>query len=187
MQGSVVKDSMIVGVEGVAYKTLVVDPPWTPTMSLINGPKDGKGASKASPQRRYKTMSLEDIINIRPNTDKQAHMYLWVLSQHVDWGYEVAREWGFEPLTMLTWCKPGLGAGRFQCNTEHVLVCRKGSRHGNPFGMTGGTYFDWPRGKHSEKPEDFYTLVDKCSPLTPRLDMYARLRREGWDSFGDEL
>lgn len=68
-----------------------------------------------------------------------AHLWLWVLSQHIDWGYMVARAWGFEPLQTLTWCKPGLGVGRFQCNTEHVLLCRKGGRHGNPFGPTNGT------------------------------------------------
>lgn len=87
---------------------------------------------------------------------------------------------------MLTWCKPGLGTGQFQCNTEHVLVCRKGNRAGNPFGMTGGTYFNCPRGKHSEKPNEFYQLVEKCSPA-PYLEMYARNKRDGWDSWGDEI
>lgn len=96
-----------------------------------------------------------------------------MLNQHVDWGYRVARAWGFEPQQMLTWCKPGLGTGQFQCNSESVLVCRKGGPTGNAFGKTLGTWFEWQRGRHSEKPADFFGLVERCSP-GPRLEMFAR-------------
>jgi N6-adenosine-specific RNA methylase IME4 len=168
------------------YKTIVADPPWQPTMALVNSPASGIGASKASPQRHYATLGVADICRLRPKTEDKAHLYLWVLSQHIDWGYTVARAWGFEPLQTLTWAKPGMGAGRFQCNTEHVLVCRKGARHGNPFGMTGGTWFNWKRGRHSAKPEEFYSLVERCSP-GPYLEMFARERRMGWDAWGNEV
>lgn len=168
------------------YRTIVADPPWLPEMALINSPASGIGASKASPQRHYQTMTVEQIEALNVPSAKQAHLYLWCLSQHMDWGYRVARAWGFEPLQTLTWCKPGMGAGRFQCNTEHVLVCRKGSRHGNPFGMTGGTYFTWGRGRHSEKPAAFFDLVQRCSP-GPYLEMFARAPRLGWSVWGNEV
>jgi N6-adenosine-specific RNA methylase IME4 len=163
------------------YRTIIADPPWTPALNA------GSPSHKAGPQRQYKTLGVPEIISLRPPAAKQAHLWLWVLTQHVDWGYLVARTWGFEPWTMLTWCKPDLGVGRFQCNTEHVLLCRKGTRHGNPFGSTGGTWFTWPRGqRHSAKPEEFYRLVESASP-GPYLEMFARTRRPGWDAFGDEV
>ena len=168
------------------YSTVVADPSWLPTMAVINGPASGIGAPKASPQRHYATLTVDEISGMAPATKTQAHLWIWCLSQHVDWGYQVARAWGFEPLQMLTWCKPGLGAGRFQCNTEQVLLCRKGTRHGNPFGMTRGTWFQWPRGKHSEKPEQFFDLVENVSP-GPYLEMFARRRRAGWDAHGNEI
>ena len=87
---------------------------------------------------------------------------------------------------MLTWCKPGLGVGRFQCNSESVLLCRKGKRENNPFGMTGGTWFQWPRGRHSEKPDAFFELVERVSP-GPYLEMFARKFRHGWFSWGNEI
>ena len=130
-------------------------------------------------------MSVDEIKAIQVPSAKQAHLWLWVLTPHVDWGHEVARAWGFAPITMLTWCKPGLGVGRFQCNTEHVLVARKGSRHGNPFGKTGGTFFHWQRGRHSEKPQAFFDLVERVSP-GPRLEMFSRAVRPGWDGHGDQ-
>ena len=96
------------------------------------------------------------------------------------------------PITLLTWKKPGLGAGRFRCNTEHVLVARVGPRAGNPFGQGGraaqateGTLFEWPRAAHSEKPQEFFDLVERLSP-GPRLEMYARAPRLGWDTWGNE-
>jgi N6-adenosine-specific RNA methylase IME4 len=138
---------------------------------------------KAGPQRFYDTLTVEQIIAHKPDIAPQAH---------VDWGYAVAAAWDAEPITLLTWKKPGLGAGRFRCNTEHVLVGRVGQRAGNPFGQGGrhaqatdGTLFEWPRGRHSEKPQEFYDLVERLSP-EPRLEMYARCPRDGWDVWGLE-
>jgi N6-adenosine-specific RNA methylase IME4 len=165
------------------YRTVVVDPPWTPSLgsSWRTAVTD-----KARPQKHYKTMTVAEIIANEPPAAAQSHLWLWALNQHMDWGYEVARAWGFEPVQTLTWCKPGLGVGRFQCNSEQIILARRGSRHGNPFGATGGTWFEWPRGRHSAKPEQFYGLVESVSP-GPYLEMYARRRREGWVSLGDEL
>lgn len=170
-------------------RTVVADPPWTPELGKT---WNTRFTDKARPQKHYSTLSVDDIINLRPNLETQAHVYIWCLTQHVDWGYDVARAWGAEPITLLTWKKPGLGAGRFRCNTEHVLVARKGNRIGNPFGQGGrhqqatdGTLFEWPRGRHSEKPVEFYELVERLSPA-PRLEMYARAPRPGWLTWGDQ-
>lgn len=170
------------------FRTIVVDPPWTPEITKYNGK-----ATKASPQHHYSTMSLDDICDLKPPIAKQCHLYIWCLSQHVDWGYKVAEAWGGKPVILWTWKKPGLGVGRFRCNTEHILVTRVGPRAGNAFGYgkpyeqaTPGTCFEWPRGKHSEKPSEFYKLVESISP-EPRLDMYARIKREGWYCWGDEV
>lgn len=164
-------------------RTVVADPPWTPDLGAT---WETRFTDKARPQKHYQTMSVQEICDLRPRTAKQAHLWLWVLNQHIDWGYTVARAWGFEPQQVVTWAKPGLGTGRFQCNTEHVLVCRKGTRHGNPFGSTGGTWFNWPRGRHSEKPQAFYELVERVSP-GPYHEMFARRPREGWTCMGNEV
>lgn len=168
---------------------MVADPPWTPDL----GGKWGARVDKARPQKFYDVMPLADIVALDVPSAPQSHLYLWCLTQHVDWGYQVARAWGFEPVTLLTWCKPGPGVGRFRCNTEHVLLARKGSRHGNPFGQGGrhqqatpGTYFDWPRGRHSAKPQAFYELVERLSP-GPYLEMFARERRADWSAWGNEV
>lgn len=177
---------------GRLYSTVVIDPPWRPALHAGN-PRRAT-LDKSGPQKHYRTLTVEEIIAIPPPLAKRAHVYIWGLSQHMDWPYQLAEAWGLEPVICLTWRKPGLGTGRFQCNTEHVLLCRKGPRTGNAFGRdvpkwgaaTNGTCFDWPRGRHSEKPQEFFNLVERISP-GPYLEMYARTRRDGWDAVGDEL
>jgi N6-adenosine-specific RNA methylase IME4 len=175
----------------INFNLVVVDAPWQPSLNANSSFKH----SKARPQKFYKTMSVEEIIDIKPNFANQCHLYLWCVAQHVDWAYKVSEAWGADPVILWTWKKPGLGCGRFRCNTEHILVCRVGSRHGNPFGSggkfiqaTNGTCFEWDRGRHSEKPDEFYDLVEKLIAIPgPKLDMYARKKRENWISFGNEL
>ncbi len=180
----------------LAYRTIVADPPWPVTGHTwsLGVRSDPERTNKGRPQGRYPVMPLPEIMALRPLVAESAHLYLWVVSNHVDWGYAVAREWGFQPVILWTWCKPGLGVGRFRCNTEHITVARRGSRHDASFGKTAdrhlavtqGTWFGWPRGRHSEKPGAFFDLVEALSPL-PRLEMFARTRRLGWDAWGNEV
>ena len=170
---------------GSAFRCVVSDPPWWPRLHRNTvGRREGK--YRAGPQRYYALLEVEQIEAMRPPVAPKSHLWLWVLNQHVDWGYRVARAWGFEPQQMLTWCKPGLGIGQMQSNTESVLLCRKGGPTSNAFGKTGGTWFEWPRGRHSEKPAEFFALVESVSP-GPRLEMFARRKRPGWQSWGNEV
>lgn len=103
---------------GMLYRTIVADPPWTPELGKT---WRTRFTDKSRPQKHYATLTVDQIIALAPNTEDQAHLYIWVLNQHVDWGYRVAKAWGFTVLQMITWCKPGLGTGRFQCNSEQGL------------------------------------------------------------------
>jgi len=167
------------------HRTIVADPPWWPRLHA-NTVGRKKGPYRAGPQRYYDLMKVEEIAALRPPSAKKAHLWLWCINQHLDWGYQVARSWGFEPQQMITWVKPTLGIGRFQCNSEQVLVCRKGGPADNAFGPTGGTWFEWPRRRHSEKPDEFYSLVERVSPA-PRLELFARRSRQGWAAWGNEI
>jgi N6-adenosine-specific RNA methylase IME4 len=167
-------------------RTVVADPPWWPALHR-NTVGRRQGPYRAGPQRYYNLLTVEQIIALKPETQKKAHLWLWVINQHVDWGYTVARAWGFEPQQMITWCKTGLGTGQFQCNSESILICRKGGPVDNAFGKTGGTWFNWLRPKqHSRKPDDLFGLVEQVSP-GPYLEMFARRRRPGWHAIGNQL
>ena len=42
-----------------------------------------------------------------------------------------------------------------------------------------------PLRRHSQKPEEFYQLVESLCPGS-KLEMFARQKREGWMSHGNE-
>ena len=43
-----------------------------------------------------------------------------------------------------------------------------------------------PHNSHSTKPEFFQDLIEQVAEA-PRLEMFARREREGWDVFGNEV
>jgi len=116
-----------------------------------------------------------------------AHLYLWTINKYIPEAYTLAQIWGFEPSTLLTWCKPqhgiGLG-GTFIQTTEHLLFARKGILKANK--RIDTTWFKYPRGKHSEKPSEFRKLIEEVSP-GKRIELFARQKTEGWDVWGDEV
>lgn len=162
------------------YRTIVADPPWPKPFN--------HGATYPSgSEAHYRSASVDDIASlpVAEWADEQAHLYLWVLNCNAPDGWKVARAWGFEPQTMLTWCKtqPGIGQ-RFRNNTEHALFCTRGKPLPRLVVPTA-TWFRWARTRHSAKPEAFIDLVEQVSP-GPYLEMFARRARLGWDYWGDE-
>ncbi len=43
------------------------------------------------------------------------------------------------------------------------------------------------RGKHSSKPDYIRDMIVKWFPDVSRLEMFSRIKRSGWDSFGNEV
>jgi len=71
----------------------------------------------------------------------------------------------------------------FMYNTEHVLFGQVGNLPLLKMGVR--LSFEGRRREHSRKPEEFYEIVWQVSPK-PRIDLFARQRREGFDAWGNE-
>ena len=134
-------------------------------------------------------MSVGEIagLPVAELADKNAHLYIWTINAYVEETYEIARAWGFKPSTLLTWAKAphgiGLG-GTFIQTTEHVLFCRRGTLSAST--RIDSTWWQWKRGRHSAKPEQFQDMVERVSP-GPYLEMFARRPRFGWHVWGNEV
>ena len=168
------------------FATIVADPPW----QLDSGQAEFGTPAEGHDDLPYFSMALEDIcalgLPLGPHLPDDAHLYLWTTNRYVEAAYQVARDWGFKPSVLLVWAKAPRGVGlgdAFKLTTEFVLFARRGSLAN--LDITPTTWFGWPRGKHSEKPADFYALVERMSP-GPRLDMFSRSARAGWTVWGDE-
>jgi N6-adenosine-specific RNA methylase IME4 len=184
------------------YSTIIADPPWEVKAGRYPGAytmQDGKQlwtqADPTSRQLVYPTMTLDEIksLNVGGIAAKDAHLYLWTINKYVEQAFDVARAWGFNYSTLLTWAKNPKGSGLGGCygiSTEYVLFCRRGSLAAKADINT--TWFNWKRPydergkpKHSAKPPEFIEMVERVSP-GPYIELFARENRTGWDAWGNQ-
>jgi N6-adenosine-specific RNA methylase IME4 len=86
----------------------------------------------------------------------------------------------------------GGGLGRaYRLSTEFILLARRGVLKETE--TVRGSWFNWKRlfyenrkPKHSAKPPEFFEIVERVT-LGPRLELFARSPREGWDVWGKEV
>lgn len=178
------------------YKCIVADPPW-PYHSI--GPLGtggrGKGFVRTQPGvssvSRYGSMTMDELKRLYPPTGPNAHLYLWTTNAFMVQAHELALAWGFTPKTICTWGKvtpdkrASMKTGNyFRGATEHCIFAVKG-RLPFPTKPAVPTLWLWPRLPHSVKPDAFYKMVEQLTP-GPRLELFARTKRDGWDGWGNQ-
>jgi N6-adenosine-specific RNA methylase IME4 len=170
------------------YRTIVADPPWE--MARHSGYAWREGTPSGSRQHLdYGTLSVPTIqaLPVRDIAAVDAHLFVWTTQRHLEQTYGVARGWGFVPSCVLVWCKAPHGwgpGGVFQSTVEFVVYARRGKPQPNSHVVTR-QWWEWPRSEHSAKPEAFLDLIEEHFPA-PRLEMFARRDRLGWDTWGNE-
>jgi N6-adenosine-specific RNA methylase IME4 len=174
---------------GRGFKTIVADPPW----EMKRGSNYGWRKGRMSGERMtldYPTMTLDEIraMPVSNVVSEDAHLFLWTTQKHMEATYGIARAWGFAPTCALVWCKAPHGwgpGGVFQSTVEFVIYGRRGRPMPNKHTINR-QWFEWPRGRHSAKPEAFQDMVQDSFP-EPRLEMFARRPRLGWTCWGNEV
>lgn len=170
------------------YRTILIDPPWS---------ESGGGRVKRGADRHYDLMKTDDIIQflldeLDGKIDQSGcHLYLWATNNYLRDGFKVLDALGFRYVTIITWQKDRMGLGQyFRGITEHCLFGIVGKL---PYKMDedgkrqqGVTGFIEKRKQHSQKPERMYQMIETVS-YPPRLELFARTSRKGWDSMGNEL
>lgn len=158
------------------YRTILADPPWDIQQ------KGERGASE-----HYPLMNIGRIkaLPVRELAEDDAHLWLWTTNAAMEQAYEVVRAWGFVPRSIFTWLKPYMGLGNYLRNcTEQVIFATRGRAP-----ILVKNQVNWMfalRQDHSHKPEEFYSIVERCSP-GPYLELFARRKQPGWDSWGNQV
>jgi len=171
------------------FGTILADPPW----KFQN--RTGKVAPEHKRLYRYDTMSNEDIIAMPVNEIAldMSHLYLWVPNALVETGLQVMKAWGFEYKTMLIWYKIRKDGGPdrrgvgfyFRNVTEIVLFGVRGSLRTGKQGRSQENIILSQKRGHSRKPDEIFPIIEACSP-GPYLELFARQKRKGWESWGNE-
>lgn len=161
------------------YRTIVIDPPWD--MEKIQ-----RDLAPNQVDFDYPTMSLDEIKDFKLPTHEECHLWLWTTQKYLRPSFDLLDAWDFTYLATFVWHKNGgfqpVGLPQFNC--EFVLLARKG---GQPFVETKQffTCFDAKRREHSRKPDEFYDVVKRVCP-EPRIDIFSREDRDGYDVWGLE-
>ena len=164
------------------YNVVVIDPPW-PVKKIKR---------KVAPNQvdmDYKTMNLKDIAAIKPPMAKEGcHLFLWTTQKYLPSALDIIKKWGCRYILTFVWHKPGgfQPFGLPQYNCEFVVYARYGSPPKFSSLKAFPACFNGKRGAHSEKPEEFYSMIRRVTEGCTRLDMYNRRQIEGFDGWGDE-
>jgi N6-adenosine-specific RNA methylase IME4 len=161
------------------YRVIVADPPW---------PYD---LSDEDPSHRavhpYPTMSIAQIASLRVAdiAHEDSILWLWATNYHLREAFGVVEAWGFQPKTVLTWFKDRFGFGHWlRCKTEHALFATRGKPTVELSSET--TALVAPTRGHSQKPDEFYSLVERLCPAPRYCELFSRRSRPNWDGHGDE-
>lgn len=174
------------------YNTIYADPPW----QFRN--RTGKVAPEHKRLTRYETMSLQDIKDL-PVSDiagDKAQLYLWVPNALLPEGLAVLDAWGFDYKSNIVWEKvrkdggpDGRGVGFYFRNvTELVLFGIKKKSSPNRTLHPARSQVNIIRAmkrEHSRKPDEIIPIIEACSQ-GPRIELFARGVREGWDMWGNQ-
>jgi N6-adenosine-specific RNA methylase IME4 len=96
--------------------------------------------------------------------------------------------WGFTYKSSSTWVKDKAGTGYWVRGiVEHLLIGRRGDVPAPAPGDQFPGVIEAPRGRHSEKPDVFAEHIQRLFPNVPKLEMFAREARPGWDVWGNEV
>lgn len=181
------------------YDVIYADPPWDyggkmqydkTSMKDVNvGFKKDIFISSAT--FKYPTVKLKDLKKLDVNSiaANDCLLFLWTTGPQMAHAIELGLAWGFEYKTVaFVWDKMIHNPGRYTLSqTEMCLVFKKG-RIPTPRGARNiRQLVQFPRGKHSEKPEKIIEGITKMFPTQRKIELFARKNYIGWDNWGLEI
>jgi N6-adenosine-specific RNA methylase IME4 len=170
------------------FGVILADPPWR--FMSYSGPT----IPSRRPDRLYESVSLADLkrLDVASVAARDCALYVWTFGPHLAQTLELGAAWGFKFKTDVHWWVktrkggwpvPGLGHWSRKQGEQVWLFTR-----GHPKRLSGGVeqIIYAMRGGHSEKPPELYDRIEAMVG-GPRLELFARQRRAGWESWGDQI
>lgn len=183
------------------YKLLLADPPWRYSNTLGDDARWGAATSG------YECLSVEELISLKLGeqfADDNSALAMWTTAPKQPEAHAVLTGWGFRYVTILfVWVKLRPGASRFspykysdlyhgrgqysRPNCEFLFLATKGYAPTTyEIGIPQVVFEPHPK-THSRKPPVFRELLVRMFGDVPRIELFARERVEGWDSWGNEV
>jgi N6-adenosine-specific RNA methylase IME4 len=159
------------------FDLIYIDAPW----------QMGHPDSPHAPEAHYETLSTPEIIARVPPAAENAFMAMWAVNSMLPEAFDVIDAWGFAYKSDIIWDKLAIKLGRWARNRhETLLLATRGNFPAPDPEDLPPSVIQAPCGRHSQKPEAFYEILERMYPHASKLEMYARNIRLGWTSWGNE-
>ena len=162
------------------YRVIYADPPW----SYGNTQPD----YHTEQRDHYPVMKLSEICSmpVASFCEDNAVLFLWVTSPILEESFEVIRDWGFKYKASFVWDKIKHNMGHYNSvRHEFLLICVRGSCQPDTPKLIDSVQ-SIERTEHSAKPEEFRRIIEELYPHGKRLEMFARGKHVGWDTYGNQ-
>ena len=171
------------------YQIILADPPWN-YRDKANSGQRGAG-------HKYPCMDLSDLMQlpVKSIAADNCILFMWHVPPMPLEALKLVESWGFKLKTMkgFTWVKlnkrirtPFMGMGNWtRANTEDCLIAVRGS----PKRVSANVrqHIEAPRREHSQKPDEVHDRIVELMGDLPRIELFARQQKPGWDAWGNEL
>jgi site-specific DNA-methyltransferase (adenine-specific) len=170
------------------YRTIVADPPWFYDDGFPQGPTGNAG--RLTVAMPYSSMSVREVaaLPVEKMADRDAWLFLWTTNRYLASAFTVMDAWGFKYTQTITWRKTGCPSPFIRSvapqHSEYLLAGRRGKP--KRLGAFPSSVVDAPaQAIHSAKPELFTDYLEAIGEA-PRVELFARRNRLGWDTWGNE-
>jgi len=175
------------------YSIVYADPPWEYRQS------GSKTNLRGMAKQHYNTMKTNEICKmpVRNICSDDCILFLWATFPNYNQALSVMESWGFIYKTAaFLWVKKnkkanslfwGMGAYT-RANAEPLLIgiSKKTKAKKSVISHKIHQVVESPIERHSEKPDIFRKKIVELLGDLPRIELFAREKVQGWDSWGNE-
>ena len=166
------------------YRVWYADPPWQYSDSGLDNYGHAEG--------HYTTMSTDAICDmgdeIKAACDEKAVLFLWVTAPMLPEGLQVVQAWNFQYKGHFIWDKVKHNFGHYNSvQHELLLIATKGSCTPDVPKLFDSVVEEERSNIHSRKPDIFREIIDTIYPHGNRIELFARQKAEGWESWGADV
>lgn len=165
------------------FSVLYADPPWDIGSMVLD-----KWESPL--EDKYPTMTPDELKSLTlPKMAEDSVCFMWTTLSTLPQSLELLEHWGFKYHITMTWDKGnGFSMSGFHRKSELCIFGYKGilSNVVKQEGEYIPTVFYEAKTIHSRKPEKMYEFIENRT-VGNKVELFARIKREGWTSWGNQL
>jgi N6-adenosine-specific RNA methylase IME4 len=166
------------------HPILLADPPWRYDSGTTDPSREI--------ENQYPTMSTAEIaaLPVANLATPDAVLFMWIPPALIIPEAAIVLDgWGFTYKTHGVWDKVNIGGGYWmRIRHEDLIIAVRGDPpHPNPSDLFASIFMEPKSRTHSRKPRCAYEMIERYFPTLPKLELFARQKRDGWSSWGQEV